>query len=128
MITHCSWISSQQVEGVFGSSSVSVMVTAESKSDEEIPVTSKTSKMKISNIPVPVSKYQSVTTTLMSPSTSATPSTSSTVSIPIVVMPKLAILVDAYPEHLNRPGRGKDCLYQMCCFFTLQFRFNFDIY
>ena len=45
------------VAGVSGSSSVSVMVTAESKPDEEIPMTSETTKRKISNIPVPVSKH-----------------------------------------------------------------------
>ena len=44
------------VEGVSGLSSVPVMVTVGSKPDEEIPVTSKTSKTKISNIPMPVSK------------------------------------------------------------------------
>ena len=46
------------VSGVLGPSSVSVMVTAESKPDAEIPTTSETTKMKISNIPVQVSKHQ----------------------------------------------------------------------
>ena len=74
--------------------------------------------MKISIIPVPVSKCRWVTTTLMSPSASAMPSTSShTIHSHCCCMLELAILADAYPEHVsNMPGRGKDYLCQMCCF------------
>ena len=96
--------------GVSGSSSVSVIVTAESKPDQEIPTTLKTTTTKISIILAPVSKHQWVTTTLISPSTSMIPLTSSTASISIVVVPKLAILADAYLEHLNKAGRDKDYL------------------
>ena len=44
------------------------------------------------------------------------PSTSSTASTPTVIVPKPAIPVDAYPECLNKPGRGKDYLCKMCHF------------
>ena len=43
------------------------------------------------------------------------PSTGST-SFPVVVVPKLAIPAEVYPEHLNRPGRGKDYLCCLCHF------------
>ena len=43
-------------------------------------------------------------------------STGFTVSTPIFVVPKLAIPADAYPDHLSKPGRGKDYLCQLCCF------------
>ena len=92
------------------------MATVQSKPDEEIPITLKTTKMKISNIPVPVSKCQQVTTILIRPSASAMLSIISIAFIPIVVMPKLAIPADAYPEHLNKPGGGKDYLCQLSHF------------
>ena len=98
-------------------SSAPVMVMAgSSKPDEEIPASLEASKTKISNIPV--------TTTLVSLSTSAHPSTSSVQSlstgpattIATIVVPELAIPADAYPECINRPGIGKDYLYQICYF------------
>ena len=114
---------SASVVGVIESSPVPVMVTMESKPEEEIPTTSETMKMKISNIPAPVYKCCQVSTTLTNPSVSPMPSTSSvmpsicsTVSIPIVVVHELAIPTDAYQEHLNKPGRGKDYLCQLCHF------------
>ena len=103
------------VVGVSESSPVPVIVTMESKPNEEIPTTLKTLKTKISDIPAPVSKCH-ISTTLISSSVSAMPSGSSTASMPIVVVPELAIPADAYPEHLNRPGRGKDYLCQLCHF------------
>ena len=51
----------------------------------------------------------------MSPSVSAIPYTSSIFS-PVVVVPKLAISAEAYPELLNRPGGGKDYLCCLCPF------------
>ena len=99
------------------------MVITESKPNEEIPTTLKTIKMKISKIPVPVSKCHHISTTLISQSVSAVPSTSSvmastssTASTPIVVVPDLETPADAYPEHLNKPGGSKDYLCQLCHF------------
>ena len=34
----------------------------------------------------------------------------------MVVVPELLILVELYPEHLNRPGGGKDYLCCLCLF------------
>ena len=44
------------------------------------------------------------------------PSTRSITSFPAVVLPELAIPPEAYPELLNRPGRGKDYLCCLCHF------------
>ena len=101
------------VAGVSDSSPVPVMAKIESKPDEEILTTS---KPKISDIPAPVSKCHHVSTTLVSPSVSAKPSTSSTASFPNVVVPELVIPAEAYPEHVNRQGGGKDYLCQLCHF------------
>ena len=46
-------------------------------------------------------------------SLSASPSVS---TLPVVVVPELAISVEAYPEHINRSGRGKDYLCHLCPF------------
>ena len=35
---------------------------------------------------------------------------------PVVVIPELLILAEAYPEHLNRPGEGMDYLCHLCLF------------
>ena len=86
----------------------------ESKSDEEIPTTPL--KTKASNVSALVSKSLCITTTLISPSASTTPSTSSTASFLAVVVPELAIPAEAYPEHLNRLGSGKDYLCCLCHF------------
>ena len=40
----------------------------------------------------------------------------SSISFAVVVVPKLAISTEAYPEHLNRPGGGKDYLCSLCHF------------
>ena len=37
-------------------------------------------------------------------------------TLPIVVVPELAVPAEAYPEHLNRPGGGKDYLCHLCLF------------
>ena len=93
------------IVGVSESSPIPVMATKESKPDGEIPTTSKTIKMKISDIPAPFSNHCQVSTALISPSISTMPSTrsampsnSSTASNPIVVVPELAIPSDAYQE------------------------------
>ena len=60
----------------------------------------------------------------MSLSTSAQPPTSSVqhlstgpaTIIDTIVVPGLANLADAYPESINRPGRGEDYLCQLCHF------------
>ena len=101
------------VVGVSDSSPVPAMATIESKPDEEILTTS---KIKISNIPVPVSEHCRVSTTLISLSVSAKSSTSSTAAFPVVVVPELVIPAEAYPECLIRPGAGKDYLCQLCHF------------
>ena len=101
------------VVGVSKDNPVPAIVTIESKPDEEILTTLKT---KISDIPVLVSKCHYVSTTLISQSISTKLSTSSTASSPVGVVPELAIPAEAYPEHLNRPGRDKDYLCQLCCF------------
>ena len=45
------------------------------------------------------------------------PSTSSTLSsYPIAVVPELTILTDAYPKHINSPGRGKNYFCCLCSF------------
>ena len=44
------------------------------------------------------------------------PSISSTSSYPIVMVLELVILAEANPEHVNRPGRGKDYLCHLCPF------------
>ena len=36
--------------------------------------------------------------------------------LPVVVVPDLLILAEVYPEHLNRPGEGKDHLCCLCSF------------
>ena len=93
---------------------------------KEIPTTLKTIKMKISDIPAPISKHHHITTTLISLFVSAVPSTSFTVSSPLVVMPELAIPADAFPEHLNKSDGDKDYLCQFVSLFTFQFRFDSD--
>ena len=56
------------VAGVSESNPVSDMVTTESKPNEEIPTTLKTIKLKISSIPVQISKFHCISTTLIRPS------------------------------------------------------------
>ena len=87
---------------------------------EDIPTTLKTIKVKISDIPVPVSKHHCVSTTLINPSVSAVPSTSSTASTPIVVGPEMAIPADAYSECLNK------ITYANCIVFCILIRFHFN--
>ena len=72
-------------------------------------------KTKISTDSAPISKCHQITTTLSSPSVPATSSASS-ISFPVLVVPKLAISAEAYPEHLSRPGGGKDYLCCLCHF------------
>ena len=80
------------------SSYISVVPPVESTSndDEATPP-----KAKISDD----SKHHCITPMLISLS----PSTSS-IFLPAVVVPKLAIPTEAYPEHINRPCGGKDYL------------------
>ena len=44
------------------------------------------------------------------------PSTGPATTIASIAMPELAIPADAYTECIDRPDRGKDYLYQICCF------------
>ena len=111
------------VVGVSKSCPIFGMVTIESKPDEEVSSNSKVIKTKISTIPVVISKCHQVSTTLISLSvstvlstSSAMPLTSSTMSTPIAVVPELAIPADAYPEHLNKPCRGRGYLCHLCHF------------
>ena len=48
-------------------------------------------------------------------STSSDPSSKSA-SYPVVVVPKLAIPAEAYSEHLNQPGGGKEYPCHLCTF------------
>ena len=43
-------------------------------------------------------------------------SSTKSVSYPVVVVPKLAIPAEAYPEHLNQPGDTKEYLCHLCTF------------
>ena len=91
-------------------SPIPVVPTPESKSDEKIPTTppkTKASDVFCTNFKTSLHYYHS------NKSVSTMPSTSS-ISFPVVVVPKLAIPADAYPDHLNRPDGGKDYL----CHFT----------
>ena len=96
---------------VSGSNHVPAVPTIELKSDEE--TTLPNTKTSAESVPIP--KCHHVTTTLISPSVSAMLSTSS-ISFPVVYVSKLAIPAEAYPEHLNRPGGGKDYLCCLCPF------------
>ena len=97
--------------GVSGPSHISAVPTMESKSNEETTLP----KAKTSAESAPSPKRHHITTTLISPSVSTMPSTGST-SFPVVVVPELAIPAEAYPEHLNRPGGGKNYLCCLCPF------------
>ena len=89
------------------SSHVPVVPPVESMSDdgEATPPKAKTSRISDD------SKCHHITPILISP----LPSTSS-ISLPVVVVPELAIPVEEYPEHINRPSGGKDYLCHLCPF------------
>ena len=81
-----------------------------STSVSEISALLKTEVAKISDdlppqciIPTPVDLSSSVSTTSSSVSTNIT-------TLPVVVLPELAIPAEAYPEQINRLGGGKDYL------------------
>ena len=52
----------------------------------------------------------------LSSSTIASWSSTEAETLPIVVVPELAVQAEAYPECLNRPGGGKDYLCCLCLF------------
>ena len=64
---------------------------------------------------VPALVHSSDFPVLATSSTSSDPSTRSA-SYPVVVVPELTIPAETYPEHLNRPGGGKDYLCHLCAF------------
>ena len=64
---------------------------------------------------VPILVHSSDSPVLSTSSTSSNPSTRS-VSYLVVVVPELTRLAEAYPEHLNRPDRGKEYLCHLCAF------------
>ena len=57
------------------------------------------------------SRCHCITPSLISPSSST-----SSISLPVVVVPELAILAEAYPKCINRPSGGKDYLCHLCPF------------
>ena len=59
-----------------------------------------------------------ITPTLVESSSSTIASSLSTKAetLPIVVLPELLILAEAYPECLNRPGGGEDYICHLCLF------------
>ena len=61
-----------------------------------------------------VSQHHQIIPTPIEPSSLNTEQSSET--LPVVVVPELLIPAEAYPEHLNRPGGGKDCLCCLCQF------------
>ena len=69
-------------------------------------------------------KYHHITPTPVQSSDSPMSFTSSSsfdlsiksASYPIVVVPEFAIPAEAYPEHLNWPGGGKEYQYHLCTF------------
>ena len=75
------------------------------------------------DIPVMTPKYHHLTPMLVTSSASPLVSASSpssslpskSASYPVIVIPELAIPVEAYPEHVNWP-RGKDYLCHLCIF------------
>ena len=70
--------------------------------------------MESQDVPMSVLKCHHIIPTLVQSSDSPVLSTSSTssdpstksASYPVLVVPELTILAEAYPEHLNGPGRG----------------------
>ena len=76
------------------------------------------------DVPVSIPKFHRIVPILVCLSDSPVPSTSSTssepstrsVSYPVVVVPELTIPAEAYLEHLNNSGRGKDYLCCLCSF------------
>ena len=105
--------------------SVSVLGVSNLISTELMPSDeSLTTAMKSQDFPVSPPKHHCITPTLvqssdspmlLTSSTSSDPSTKSA-SYPIVVVPDLKIPVEAYPEHLNQPGGGKEYLCYLCTF------------
>ena len=57
--------------------------------------------------PIPVGLSSSASTTSLLVPTSVT-------TLPVVVVPQLAIPAEAEPEWINRPGGGKDYLWHLC--------------
>ena len=74
--------------------------------------------MESQDVPTSTPKHCCIIPTLVWSSTSFTSSDPSTKSpsYPVVVVPEFTILAEAYPEHLNRPGRGKEYMCQLCAF------------
>ena len=76
------------------------------------------------DIPVSTSKQHCIIPTLVWSSDSPVPFTSSTssdlstksTSYPVVVVLKLAIPAEAYPEHLNQPGGDEEYPCYLCTF------------
>ena len=80
--------------------------------------------MESQDVPMSIPKHHCIIPTVVHSFDSTVLSTSSTssdlstrlVSYPVVVVPELTILAKAYPEHINRPGRGKEYLCYLCTF------------
>ena len=97
----------------------SLITTALAPSDERLPPPTESQ-----DAPVSIPKHCHITPMPVLSSESPLPSTSSpssgptskSVSEPIIVIPEHAIPAEAYPEHLNWPGGGKDYLCHLCTF------------
>ena len=72
-------------------------------------------------VPQSIPKHCCIILTLI-PSSEVPPTSSISSSCAVVVMLELAIPADAYLDHINRPGGGKDYLCHLCSFH----HFNFD--
>ena len=88
--------------------SVSIPASPESMPHDESLAT----VIESQDVPMSIPKHHHIVPTLVNlsdspvPPMSSTPSDPSTrlASYPVVVVPELTILAEAYPEHLNRPG------------------------
>ena len=97
----------------------SLTTTASIPSDESL-----TTATESQDVPKSTPKHHHITPTAVQSSDSPMPSISSASSDPatksisyqIILVPKLAIPVEAYPEHLNWPCGGKGYLCHLCTF------------
>ena len=105
--------------------SVPILGVSSPASTESMPSgESLTMVMESQDIAISIPKHLHIISTLVHSSDSPVPSTNSTssdlstrsVSYPVVVVPELTILAEAYPECLNRPGGGKEYLCHLCAF------------